>query len=149
MASCIRSVGAAKPRCCMVLYSGDTHLNEENRLLLIEKYPELYEDCKYFDTGDGWFKLIDDLSAKIMEIAKEKGLNPYATQVKEKYGTLRFYISGATDEILELIDEAERKSAETCELCGEPGKRIGTAWFTVRCDKCTRKTRYNWGKNHG
>ena len=121
-------------------------MNEENRLHLIGKYPELYEDCKYFDTGDGWFKLIDDLSAKIMEIAKEKGLNPYATQVKEKYGTLRFYISGATDEILELIHKAELLSNETCEVCGKPGWCQTAGWITVRCEDCKHKTRYDWGK---
>jgi hypothetical protein len=60
---------------------------------------------------------------------------PRASQVKEKYGTLRFYMSGGTDKIYEFIDEAERKSAQTCEVCGAHGDlRVG-GWLKTLCDE--------------
>jgi hypothetical protein len=58
------------------------------------------------------------------------------TQVKEKFGTLRFYSDG-NDRIWRLVRFADALSAVTCELCGEPGKlgqRYG--WYSTRCTKC-------------
>lgn len=60
---------------------------------------------------------------------------PRASQVKEKFGTLRFYMSSSNDKIEKLIDEAERKSAITCEECGEPGVLRGGGWLKTLCDK--------------
>jgi hypothetical protein len=62
-----------------------------------------------------------------------------ATQVKEKYGTLRFYLSASTDEMENIIDEAERLSAITCEQCGADAKLRGTSWVTTLCDQCYEK----------
>lgn len=52
----------------------------------------------------------------------------YATQVKEKFGTLRYYCAPIDDlntEVLEafrdVIDQAARMPAVTCERCGKPG----------------------------
>jgi hypothetical protein len=60
----------------------------------------------------------------------------FAVQVKEKYGTLRFYMSCETDEITDLISDAEALSSQTCESCGEPAKMRGKFWLEVKCDKC-------------
>ena len=65
-----------------------------------------------------------------------------AVQVKEKYGTLRFYISGHPDNALvsakldAYIDFAENMSAITCEICGKPGESNNCGWITTRCDSC-------------
>lgn len=61
---------------------------------------------------------------------------PCASQVKEKYGTLRFYMTCETEEMSVLIGVAERKSAVTCETCGKPGKRNSYGWITTLCDDC-------------
>jgi hypothetical protein len=50
-----------------------------------------------------------------------------ATQIKEKYATLRFYWKGALSpeadaQVEEIIDLAEARSACTCEVCGEEGR---------------------------
>lgn len=58
-----------------------------------------------------------------------------ATQVKEKYGELRFYTNYSSDEIDEAIDKAELKSSVTCEVCGEPGKTRNGGWIVTLCDK--------------
>lgn len=62
---------------------------------------------------------------------------PRASQVKEKFATLRFYMTGYLDEFDELINKAEAKSKITCELCGEPGVlRSSGYWLSTRCEKC-------------
>lgn len=66
----------------------------------------------------------------------QKSDNVYATQVKEKFGSLRFYMSSAPDEAYDLIDEAEKKSHTICEMCGAPGERkrsANTRWISTRC----------------
>jgi len=56
-------------------------------------------------------------------------------QVREKYGTLRFYCSG-TDAICRYIRLAERLSAVTCEDCGEPGAANSCGWISTLCEQC-------------
>lgn len=54
-------------------------------------------------------------------------------QVKEKFGTLRFYYTGGDDYISGLVSMAESMSGCTCEECGAPGKRLGGGWVTTLC----------------
>jgi hypothetical protein len=70
--------------------------------------------------------------AKQLMIAEEAKV-PKAIQVKEKYGTLRFYVYGATDQQQNYIDFAESMSSRICELCGKPGKRNQWGWLTTAC----------------
>lgn len=106
----------------------------------IEEYETI--DC----SGEYWD---DAIRAKIA--AREPSYNPEtqtyintynkrhyfsASQVKEKYGTLRFYMSGETDAMSEAINEAEDESAKTCENCGGPGKVYDGGWVVTRCDPC-------------
>jgi hypothetical protein len=61
-----------------------------------------------------------------------------ATQVKEKFGTLRFYLDTSLgDEIDALVAEAEAASGVTCEACGCPGSpRCRNGWYSTLCDDC-------------
>ena len=59
---------------------------------------------------------------------------PLAVQVKEKYGTLRFYMHYSTEEMEDLIHEAEKQSAKTCETCGQPGVLRGPGWYFTACE---------------
>jgi hypothetical protein len=54
-------------------------------------------------------------------------------QVKEKFGTLRFYYSGGDDTISGMVRMAESMSAVTCETCGNPGTRTGGGWIKTAC----------------
>ena len=56
------------------------------------------------------------------------------TQVKEKFGTLRFYYDGGDEYIDGLVSLAESMSACTCETCGSPGKTVGGGWLTTLCE---------------
>lgn len=95
----------------------------------------------WFECDEGWAPLIAELEAKL------GGLSPDYTisQVKEKFGGLRFYANaGGVDEATStqfyaLIREAEARSYEICERCGRPGRlsRRGTyGWFKTVCSTC-------------
>jgi len=54
-------------------------------------------------------------------------------QVKEKFGTLRFYYTGGDDYISGLVSMAESMSGVTCEECGKPGTRTRGGWIKTAC----------------
>ena len=55
-------------------------------------------------------------------------------QVKEKFGTLRFYYSGGDNVISGMVRMAESMSAVTCEQCGNPGRmEFDSGWATTLC----------------
>lgn len=43
------------------------------------------------------------------------------------------------EKISDAIHDGERKSCNTCELCGEPGKTRGRGWISTQCDTCWDK----------
>ena len=92
----------------------------------------------------GWNGIVEELLGKIEGHLAEKQalglLDPdcgfQINQIKEKFGTLRFYVSGADDQIFRWIDEAERKTTTTCEMCGSSGGlhcRKGVFWVRTLC----------------
>jgi hypothetical protein len=89
-----------------------------------------------FQHDDGWFRLVwrlcEDLEPLVAEAVKESGKPFEVLQVKEKFGTLRFYVSHHTDEIDERINSAEVESAHICEICGQSGSLVD---LKTRCDK--------------
>ena len=55
-------------------------------------------------------------------------------QVKEKFGSLRFYYHGGDEYVDGLVRMAESMSATTCEVCGNKGKIEGRGWwYSCRC----------------
>lgn len=54
----------------------------------------------------------------------------------------KFYRS-TEEKISDIISDAEHKSYDTCELCGEPGKTRGKGWITTQCDKCWKSSKLN------
>jgi len=89
-------------------------------------------DSGFFCVGNGWFGLIKSLINDLTEL----GWNKETTQVKEKFGGLRFYINAGSDEIHQRIIQAEKESYTVCEKCGEPGElRKDNGWYSTLCDK--------------
>ena len=78
--------------------------------------------------GPGWSGLVDAIYDRLPETA-------HISQIKEKYGGLRFYVYGVSGEVLDFIDEMEEKSYTICEMCGEPGKPREGGWILTLCDK--------------
>jgi len=74
---------------------------------------------------------IDEAKVKLDEEATKV---PVASQVKEKFGGLRFYVQAATDKHYQYITFAESMSYRTCEECGNPGKTYTDGWHMTLCD---------------
>lgn len=88
-----------------------------------------------FECGSGWFELLKNLVTELEPLAKKDGIR--ALQVKEKFGTLRFYTNYTNPEVDSLIEQAEDRSEVTCEACGAPGKiSTNKGWVMCRCDQC-------------
>ena len=99
-------------------------------------YPDKIIESRIFECGSGWNKLICDLIKDLINI----GWNKEIAQIKEKFGTLRFYPGGCTEEQWKLIGEAERKSATICEYCGSKDAKLYTdGWHTTECKNCRNK----------
>lgn len=102
------------------------------------------EDLKYWqsEVEPGWSGLLKDLYDKLEPLVNDPDYPhdpdfPFrVTQVKEKFGGLRFYVNQATDEVNNYIDLAEKKSYTICEFCGEPGSaNRDLGWVKTVCDK--------------
>lgn len=67
------------------------------------------------DCFDGWFPIL-------IEVAKRVSAEPDARveTVKQKWGGLRIYVSGASRELLDVVRFAEALSWWYCEVCGSP-----------------------------
>lgn len=139
-------------------------MEKELEKKLFEKYPTIFagrsksllESLMSFglECGSGWHDLIDELSGQIInheenqarhlewkikkgEVTEEDRMYPVeAVQVKEKFGGLRFYISGGDEYVRGLIDMAEGMSYQICEQCGQKGKPNRGGWITTLCDPC-------------
>lgn len=88
-------------------------------------------DVALLSVGPGWGDILRKLYAKLPK-------SVCVTQVKEKYGSLRFYIGWGSNRTFDMIEAAEKESETTCEVCGEPGEIIGTGWLKCRCPKHTK-----------
>ena len=91
----------------------------------------------YLGVADGWFTILFNLSKELE--AMEGIEDVHVTQVKEKFGGLRFYISSGTSEMFDAIDYAEEESYTICETCGEPGEPRNDGWIQTLCDKHMRE----------
>ena len=122
-------------------------MTPERDALLCARYPHLYRDrlgdkretpmAYGIQCGDGWFDLLDRLSAKLEPMCLDGKLK--AAQVKSKFGALRFYFAwmddhgGPSSEAYAAVREAEEEAARTCEDCGRPGEMRRRS---VQCERC-------------
>jgi len=131
-------------------------MNEDNEKILCNKFPTLFAlsylanekgrlnrpiELFGLEVSDGWYNLIYNLCEKLEPIAASLEEKPAFVQIKSKFATLRAYLSCSTEEMDNLIDEAEKISARTCEYCGEPGKERGHAWISTMCDRCYKNSK--------
>lgn len=137
---------------------------------LVSKYPDIFKDyggdpkntCLAFgiECGDGWFDIIERLCHLIQSevdyinrMHKDKmKYRCWAVQVKEKYGTLRFYydfsyaenlskqeqdmLHRSMDHIGGMSAMASTMSARVCEHCGDRGKMGEEVFPRTLCDAC-------------
>ena len=87
-------------------------------------------DSRVFSVGEGWYPIIKDLINELIELGWDKRI----TQVKEKFGGLRFYIETYPEGGQDVIIKYEKLSYETCEKCGEKGSNRNLGWYYTLCD---------------
>ena len=111
------------------------------RAELYAKYPVILAQVTTdIEVGNGWLPLIDKLCQLIFDTCMRETLRvPVATQIKEKFGSLRFYVDQADDMIYQIIDRAEDLSSYICETCGAPGKISGKRWLKCTCPEHNEK----------
>lgn len=150
-------------------------MTDQNFEELAKLYPDLFQKARigYIECDDGWFNIlktlaglishdVEQLRRQIAHYTEVKDLDripelerlleeelenlPTISQVKEKFGSLRFYCDSATDKVYNWIQFAEEMSCITCEVCGAPGTHRNTGWIRTLCDKHAAKSQQ--GDNH-
>ena len=157
----------------------DQLLCEKYPKMMVNRNKNMQETCMCwgFECGDGWFNILDQLMGNIQHHIdwKEKQRNwaidfnskaakeemrvvpesiPQVTldQVKEKFGTLRFYYTGGDDIIDGMVRMAESMSGVTCEECSAPAQTHGPGWIRTICEPCETKReteRAEYAKSNG
>lgn len=117
------------------------------------------------DCGSGWYQLIREMCAEITSAYEVAGelVDIVVDQVKEKFGTLRFYyhhkdqpiaihafdsLSGGGSlrirpggselhqKVAGIVAKYEELSGHVCEHCGAPGSlRTDLRWMLTLCDE--------------
>ena len=130
-------------------------MSKEKNKELIERFPFLMPHNRWTDKvpqdfgysyteldamPDGWRKAFGEQMCEEIreELVRVDYLQKYRiTQIKEKYGTLRWYDFGCTERMLrEIIPKYEHLSARICIRCGNPATKVSTGWISPYCDAC-------------
>ncbi len=111
---------------------------EDTLRALLERIPDGWG--RWIQCGAGWYPILVRLEERLGEIDPDYRV----LQIKEKFGTLRFYLAGRHYEFGKAaVAEAEAESARTCELCGGPGYlRTRNSWLRTVCDDCAQSEGY-------
>jgi hypothetical protein len=124
---------------------------------LIEKYPKIFKrytgnpmGVNWSGVPDGWLPIVDKLCGSIQDYVdntydwingeKEAKGQVRCTQMKEKFGGLRFYTDSGDDYVEGMIRMAEFLCENTCQDCGSEeniGKTRG--WIYTICKSCADK----------
>lgn len=111
-------------------------MNPQFESVLFQEYPQVYEyaDGDYMGHGDGgpapiavdgiacedgWFRLVNELSASIERYNERVKETAHIVAVKEKFGGLRVNTDILPDRIEATVKFAEKVSQRVCERCGE------------------------------
>lgn len=133
-------------------------IRRENKKL-VERYPFLKPHnyyCGYLEIDNykydytlldemptGWRKRFGLVMCEMIREAliKDNLLNEYRVdQIKEKYGSLRWYDSYGNKEVYQIISQFEYISEHTCIVCGKlNAKMIDNGWIIPLCEKCNNK----------
>ena len=147
-------------------------MNEKLQSDLVKAYPNIFKNiggdktvtCMHWgiECNDGWYDLIYCLCHSIQRHCQIQNtryihatdkyeflvegdpeyVQVVAAQVKEKLGTLRFYVDGGDAATEGMIQMAEAMSGRVCELCGSPAKTSrDSGWLHTTCDACNKRIR--------
>ena len=112
----------------------------------IENFISLFHMIPYrteLDDMDwGWRKafgiqMCKEMKAALLRAGGRKALHSYRiTQIKEKYGELRWYDIWGYEETNKIIEKYAYISRHTCIDCGKPADYITKGWIEPYCKDC-------------
>lgn len=142
-------------------------MNQKLTNKLFNKYPDIFRDkdkspkeslvCFGFEFDDGWYQITDNMLSQIDLVCKLTGIQIIATQMKEKFGTGRFYYYEDYSKCKKNIDHGKVASiiravisyweynltAQTCEITGEWGILCHKGgWVKTLCKEQAKKLGY-------
>lgn len=89
-----------------------------------------------WEIDDGWKPMVKALVDLSTTYCHNQQLPFTLEQVKEKFGTLRFYYSGGDEYVHQLVDLVEASSGRVCEVCGKKATlRKDLGWLKTLCDE--------------
>lgn len=104
---------------------------------LIARIPKGYG--RYISCNEGWYKILEEIDNKLAYLDP----NYRIAQIKEKYGTLRFYFDTDAEGLMrdimyDCVRAGEFASSYTCEYCGArwTTKLREGGWLKTLCDDC-------------
>ena len=99
----------------------------------------------YVDVDEGWYQLVLDCDEELSAIDPNYDLQ----QVKEKFGSLRYYFQPSDSTLRKEMDAVvakyEELASKTCEATGGPGvlmKSIGNHFKTLNPDYAEKNLYY-------
>ena len=108
---------------------------------LVKKYPFISNTI--WEVPIGWENsFIPDMCEEILQELEKNGIDPKdyeVIQVKEKFGSLRWYYSNGLKSIDEIINRYTLISETTCCGCGKPATLISKGWICPWCDDCAKE----------
>ena len=132
----------------------DPNDEQKKNYMLIKKYPFILPKNN-FDLGlsndynfnytildhmpNGWrtkfgAKLLKELKEAILEYKEDFLYEYFVSQVKEKWGGLRWYDYGSTERMRKVLDKYSKISYKICIVCGKKGKiDKGYSWVMPLC----------------
>jgi len=113
----------------------DKFMCEKFPMLFAQRYQSPVETCMYwgFDIGKGWYPLLHEMCEKLMVVCDAYNWRVEFVQIKEKYGSGRFYFDSMStndsidrdkahvidDLIGDIVHHAEEMSARICAKTGK------------------------------
>ena len=106
-----------------------------------ETYPAMFtQSYGGIAVEAGWWPIIESLCSHIQSHIDWKNRQGdvvpqvIVTQIKEKFGGLRFYYDGGDDVVDGMVRMAEAWASQACEECGTPGTSRHGGWIKTLCD---------------
>jgi hypothetical protein len=116
-------------------------------------FEKKFKDIKipYIECNKGWYKIIEILLEEADNWNKNCS-DEYSKieifEIKEKFGSLRFYHTGGNDTFVGMIKMAEKLSKNICETCGSAGT-INSIDSYLKCECRECRLMRQWEQGHG
>jgi len=142
--------------CTCIVLPQDAGEYAEGLKLILERFSEsIYPG---FQCGPGWYKLLIEVDEKLNYLCPEYEIQ----QIKEKFGTLRFYwgmpykgdykagLSDTDREMIftimsDVVHYAENSSSIFCEICGNYGRTLTkNYWLKTLCKTCATEKGFDY-----